>query len=215
MNPIRGNSSPSCHSILHMFVAVHLISGKAHECPVLYRLVEQFVEVMGKGVLQRLILDRGFLDGQAISRCNQQLGIDVLIPVRRNMDIYRDAKALFQMSDVEWVSQKFCRRQECQQARKRQWTEEKLNGDEAYRFNQAHAEKLRRQRNPGYWRQYRQKNAAYTERNREQQRERNRRLRSKSAPVSTDCKHGRDQETRAGPIRDLQADSRPPIGKNV
>jgi len=183
MNPIRGNSSPSCHSILHMFVAVHLISGKAHECPVLYRLVEQFVEVMGKGVLQRLILDRGFLDGQAISRCKQQLGIDVLIPVRRNMDIYRDAKALFQMSDVEWVSQKFCRRQECQQARKRQWTEEKLNGDEAYRFNQAHAEKLRRQRNPGYWRQYRQKNAAYTERNREQQRERNRRLRSKRVPL--------------------------------
>ncbi len=32
-----------------------------------------------------------------------QLGIDVLIPVRRNMDIYKDAMALFQLPEVNWV----------------------------------------------------------------------------------------------------------------
>lgn len=30
--------------------------------------------------------------------------IDILIPVRRNMDIYEDAMSLFRMPDVEWVS---------------------------------------------------------------------------------------------------------------
>jgi len=45
-----------------LFVALKVISGKDNECPVLYKLVKQFVEVAGKGMIKRLILDRGFLD---------------------------------------------------------------------------------------------------------------------------------------------------------
>jgi len=86
-----------------LFVAVKVISGKDHECPVLYELVKHFVEVVGNGVMKRLILDRGFLDGKAISMCKKQYGIDILIPVRRDMDIYEDAMALFRDSDVDWV----------------------------------------------------------------------------------------------------------------
>ena len=86
-----------------LFAAVKVVSGKDHECPVLYKLVKQFVEAVGKGVMKRLILDRGFLDGKAISTCKKDYGIDVLIPVRRNMDIYEDAMALFQQPEVEWV----------------------------------------------------------------------------------------------------------------
>ena len=86
-----------------IFVAVKVISGKDHECPVLYELVKQFVEVVGKGVMKRLILDRGFLDGKAISTCKQDYGIDILIPIRRNMDIYEDAMALFQLPEIDWV----------------------------------------------------------------------------------------------------------------
>ena len=79
--------------------------------------------------------------------------------------------------------QKFCGRQACQRFRKSQWTREKLKRDEAYRLNQADAQRLWRQKNPGYWREYRQRRAAYTERNREQQRERNRRLRPQGASL--------------------------------
>lgn len=86
-----------------VFVAVKLISGNDHECPVLYELVKQFVEAVGQGVMKRLILDRGFIDGEAISLCKNKYGIDVLIPIRRNMDLYVDAMALFQESDVQWV----------------------------------------------------------------------------------------------------------------
>jgi len=86
-----------------LFVAVKVVSGNDHECPVLYELVKQFVEVVGKGVMKRLILDRGFLDGKAISLCKEKYGIDVLIPIRHNMDLYADAMALFRESEVHWV----------------------------------------------------------------------------------------------------------------
>lgn len=86
-----------------LFVAVKVVSGKDHENPVLYDLVKQFVQTAGKGVMKRLILDRGFLDGEAISFCKKEYGMDILIPIRRNMDIYADAMALFQQSDVDWV----------------------------------------------------------------------------------------------------------------
>jgi hypothetical protein len=85
------------------FVALKVVPGNAHESPVLYELVRQFVETMGKGVMKRLILDRGFLDGKSISNCKKDYGIDVLIPVRRNMDIYQDAMALFKLPDVAWI----------------------------------------------------------------------------------------------------------------
>lgn len=84
------------------FVGVRVVSGKASECPVLYELVDYFVSVVGRGVMKRLILDRGFLDGEKIARCKQEHKIDVLIPVRRKMDIYEDAAALFKQPDVTW-----------------------------------------------------------------------------------------------------------------
>lgn len=86
-----------------LFVALKVISGKDNESPVLYKLVEEFVDTVGKEVMKRLILDRGFLDGKAISICKKEYGVDILIPVRRNMDIYTDAMALFQLPDVNWV----------------------------------------------------------------------------------------------------------------
>jgi len=87
----------------YFFVAVKVVPGNDHECPILYELVKQFVEAVGKGVMKRLILDRGFLDGEAISICKKEYGIDILIPIRRNMDIYEDAMALFRFAEVDWV----------------------------------------------------------------------------------------------------------------
>jgi len=74
--------------------AVKVVPGNTHECPVLYDMVDAFVAAMGEGVIRRLILDRGFLDGEKISRCKLEHGIDVLIPLKRSMDIYQDALQL-------------------------------------------------------------------------------------------------------------------------
>lgn len=86
-----------------LFTGIRVVSGLSHECPILYEMVDQFVEAVGKGVMKRLILDRGFLDGEKISHCKKDHGIDVLIPVRSNMDIFKDAEALFQLPEVDWT----------------------------------------------------------------------------------------------------------------
>ena len=87
-------------SLLHLrgdcyvYAALAVVPGNAHECPVLYQLVEQFVRQVGKGVIKLLILDRGFVDGSNLSRCKQEWGMDVLLPMKKKMDIWEDAWAL-------------------------------------------------------------------------------------------------------------------------
>ena len=78
----------------YVYAGLRLVPGNAHECPVLYEMVENFVRAVGKGVMKLLILDRGFIDGKNIGRCKQEWGIDVLIPIKRNMNIWEDAWAL-------------------------------------------------------------------------------------------------------------------------
>jgi Transposase DDE domain len=87
-------------SLLHLrgdcyvYAGLAVLPGNAHECPVLYELVQQFVTTVGKGVIKLLILDRGFIDGKNTTRCKQQWDIDVLLPMKRKMDIWEDAWAL-------------------------------------------------------------------------------------------------------------------------
>jgi hypothetical protein len=71
-------------------------------------------------------------------------------------------------------NQQYCSEPECQKTRKRKWQREKLAKDSAYRENQAAAQREWCSRNKGYWKEYRRRNPAYTERNRIRQRERNR-----------------------------------------
>lgn len=86
-----------------LYAGIVVTAGKDHECPILYRMVEEFVGFHGKGVIKKLILDRGFLDGPNIGRCRQKWGIDVLIPARRDMDIYQDVVGLAKAGQVEFV----------------------------------------------------------------------------------------------------------------
>ena len=89
-----------------LYAGLMVVAGKDHECPLLYRLVEGFVQAHGRGVMKRLIVDRGFLDGAQIGRCKREWGIEVLIPVRRNMEIYQDVLGLAQAGELSfqpWV----------------------------------------------------------------------------------------------------------------
>ena len=82
--------------------------------------------------------------------------------------------------------QQYCSNAQCQKARKRRWQKEKLLKDSDYQANQAEAQRQWRSRNKDYWREYRRKNPAYTEKNRLDQRERNRRRRSGSGIAKMD-----------------------------
>ena len=80
----------------HVCAAAALLPGNAHEVGPLFELVEQFVQRVGPGVIKWLILDRAFIDGARISRCKQAWGIDVVLPIRKDLDLWTDAWALAQ-----------------------------------------------------------------------------------------------------------------------
>ena len=85
-----------------IYAALRIVPGNEHECPILWEMVDKFVSAMGKGVIKDLILDRGFLDGEAITQAKRVYGIDVTIGVRRNMNVMEDALGLVKLPEVQW-----------------------------------------------------------------------------------------------------------------
>lgn len=85
-----------------LFTGLRVLPGNAHEGPVLWEMVDGFVEAVGPGVMKRLILDRGFIDGAAMGRCKEKHGIEVLIPLKKSMDIYEDVMGLIRGGKVRF-----------------------------------------------------------------------------------------------------------------
>lgn len=52
--------------------------------------------------MRRLILDRGFLDGEAIGRVKKEYGVDVLIPLKKNMELYKDALGIVSLGEADF-----------------------------------------------------------------------------------------------------------------
>lgn len=69
--------------------------------------------------------------------------------------------------------QSYCSAPDCQRERRRQWQRLKLQTDPDYQDNQSRAQQAWSQRNPNYWREYREVHPQYVERNRALQHERN------------------------------------------
>lgn len=75
-------------------------------------------------------------------------------------------------------NQNYCTDPECQRERRRRWQQQKRRDDADYRDNDARASKAWASENPEYWKQYRDDNPVYAERNRNLQQSRNRKLRA-------------------------------------
>jgi len=83
-------------------VAARVVSGRQHECPLLYELVEEVVGAVGRDVIKVLIVDRGFIDGAQMGRLQQDYRIETILPVRSNMDLQADALGLTRRRDFQW-----------------------------------------------------------------------------------------------------------------
>jgi hypothetical protein len=83
-------------------VAARVVSGRRHECPILYELVDEVVRAVGRDVIKVLIVDRGFIDGPQMGRLQQDYRIETIVPVRANMDLYADALGLTRLRDFHW-----------------------------------------------------------------------------------------------------------------
>jgi Transposase DDE domain len=83
-------------------VAARVVSGRRHECPILYELVEEVVRAVHQGVIKVLIVDRGRIDGERMGHLKQKWAIDTIVPLRRNMDLYADAIGLTRLRGFTW-----------------------------------------------------------------------------------------------------------------
>src|SRR5207247_9142617 len=83
-------------------VAARVVSGRRHECLILYELVDEVVQAVHKGVIKVLIVDRGLIDGERMGHLKQKLAINTIVPLRSNMDLYADAIGLTRLPGFSW-----------------------------------------------------------------------------------------------------------------
>jgi hypothetical protein len=86
----------------YYYVGARVVPGKTSEVALLYEMVDDFVRAVGRGVMKLLVLDRGFIDGEAIGRCKNKHRIDVLIPLRKDMDLFGDVMGLGRAEGAAW-----------------------------------------------------------------------------------------------------------------
>lgn len=66
-------------------------------------IVDKFVETIGKGVIKKIIMDRGFLDGPMITKWKKNYKIDSLVPLKMNMCALTDALSLTLIEKDSWT----------------------------------------------------------------------------------------------------------------
>ena len=64
------------------------------EASMMLPMVEKALEILGKGAIKTLLIDRGYLSGPDLYKLKYKLGIDFIIPGKSDLDVVRDAKAL-------------------------------------------------------------------------------------------------------------------------
>ena len=87
---------------LFLTVAAKVVPGNQHECPILYSLVDGFVKAVERGPMKLLMIDRGLIDGPNIGRLKTDHRIDTVVPLKKNMDAYKDAIGLTRRKDFPW-----------------------------------------------------------------------------------------------------------------
>ena len=75
---------------------------------------------------------------------------------------------------VNVANQQYCSRRICQNARRQRWRKQKLLTDPDYKADQYAAQKRWCEKNPDYWKHYRDCHPDYGQRNRNMQKQRNR-----------------------------------------
>ena len=81
---------------LRLVVAVKVVQIQEHDSQFTRALLQLGIANLGKGVIQVLLIDRGFLDGLTLWQVKHEDGIDFVIPVKSNMHVTADARAFLQ-----------------------------------------------------------------------------------------------------------------------
>ena len=69
-------------------VAIHITTANDADSPMLEKMVVNGERNLGTGKIKVVLADRGFIDGQQMYRLKHIMGIDFIIPAKKNMDIW-------------------------------------------------------------------------------------------------------------------------------
>jgi len=84
---------------LRLVVAAKVVPINQHESRFTLELARQALANLGPGLLQVLLIDRGFLDGLDLWTLKHALGIDFVIPAKTDMRVTADARELCRRLD--------------------------------------------------------------------------------------------------------------------
>ena len=87
---------------LFLTVAARVVPGNRHECPILYELVDGFVQAVDRGWMKILMVDRGLIDGANIGRLKRDYQVNTVVPLKKNMNAYQDMLGLTRLKDFPW-----------------------------------------------------------------------------------------------------------------
>jgi hypothetical protein len=78
---------------LRLIVAAQVAPIHRHDTNFTLDLLDQAMANVGLGVIQVLVLDRGFLDGETLWAIKQRYGVDLIIPSKDDMGVTAEARA--------------------------------------------------------------------------------------------------------------------------
>jgi hypothetical protein len=83
-------------------VSYRLVPLNTHALQVVREMVTETLQLGGAGAIELLLMDREFVDGDLINWLKGEHGIDMIIPVKENMDILADMRGLARIDQRPW-----------------------------------------------------------------------------------------------------------------
>lgn len=75
----------------HVICGYKLGGGNDDELDHAPELIEAFTKAVGKGVIKKLIMDRGYISGEFISSLKNKYDINAVVPFKKNMTAFKDS----------------------------------------------------------------------------------------------------------------------------
>jgi len=85
-----------------LVVSYRLVPLNTNALQVVREMVTETLQLGGAGTIELLLMDREFVDGELINWLKSEHGIDVIIPVKENMDILADMRGLERIDPHPW-----------------------------------------------------------------------------------------------------------------
>ncbi len=86
----------------YLYTGSHVGGGSESGLTVGKKIIDNFINSVGKNVIKLLIVDRGYIDGSMLTNFKKVYKIDTLIPVKKNMEILSDVIGMSKLKEDNW-----------------------------------------------------------------------------------------------------------------